>query len=60
MMAVTWQQIVMYGVDMNTNLLSAIKLMGQGMLSIFIVMIVITVIVYLFTLMRKDEENESN
>ena len=32
-----------------TDLMSAIKLMGQGMLAIFAVMVAISVIVYLIT-----------
>ncbi|MEE1224541.1 MAG: sodium pump decarboxylase gamma subunit [Clostridia bacterium] len=36
-----------------TDLMSAIKLMGQGMLAIFIVMAAISVIVYLFTKLSK-------
>ncbi len=36
-----------------TDLMSAVKLMGQGMLAIFIVMAVISVIVYLFTKLSK-------
>lgn len=40
---------------MNTaDLMSAIKLMGQGMLAIFIVMAAIAVIVYLFTKISKN------
>ena len=33
----------------NIDLMSALKLMGQGMLGIFIVMAAISLIVYLFT-----------
>ena len=36
-----------------TDLMSAVKLMGQGMLAIFIVMAAISVIVYLFTKISK-------
>ncbi len=36
-----------------TDLMSAVKLMGQGMLAIFIVMAAISVIVYLFTKLSK-------
>lgn len=32
-----------------TDLMSAVKLMGQGMIAIFIVMIAISIIVYLFS-----------
>ena len=35
------------------DLMSALKLMGQGMLGIFIVMAAIAIIVYLFTLVQK-------
>lgn len=35
------------------DLMAALKLMGQGMLGIFIVMAVISVIVYLFTKFSK-------
>ena len=37
----------------NADLMSAIKLMGQGMLGIFIVMAAIALIVYLFTKFSK-------
>ena len=36
-----------------TDLMSAVKLMGQGMLAIFIVMAAISLIVYLFTKISK-------
>ena len=36
-----------------TDLMSAVKLMGQGMLAIFIVMAVISVIVYMATKISK-------
>ncbi len=36
-----------------TDLMSAVKLMWQGMLAIFIVMAAISVIVYLFTKISK-------
>lgn len=36
-----------------TDLMSAVKLMGQGMLAIFAVMALIAVIVYLFTKLSK-------
>ena len=36
-----------------TDLMSAITLMGQGMLAIFIVMAAISIIVYLFTKFSK-------
>ena len=36
-----------------TDLVSAVKLMGQGMLAIFIVMATISVIVYLCTKLSK-------
>ena len=36
-----------------TDLMSALKLMGQGMLAIFIVMAAISVIVYLCTKLSK-------
>lgn len=36
-----------------TDLLSAVKLMGQGMLAIFVVMAAIAIIVYLFTKVTK-------
>ena len=35
------------------DLMAALKLMGQGMLGIFIVMAAIAIIVYLFTLVQK-------
>lgn len=35
------------------DLMSAVKVMGQGMLGIFVVMITIAVIVYLFTKFSK-------
>ena len=39
-----------------TDLISAVKLMGQGMLAIFVVMAVVSVVVYLAnTLIRKGE-----
>ena len=37
----------------NADLISAVKLMGQGMLGIFIVMAAIALIVYLFTKFSK-------
>ena len=41
-----------------TDLLSAVKLMGQGMIAIFVVMAVVSVVVYLAnTLIRKDESD---
>lgn len=36
-----------------SDLMSAVKLMGQGMLAIFVVMALIAVIVYLFTKISK-------
>lgn len=36
-----------------TDLMSAVKVMGQGMVGIFVVMIIIAVIVYLFTKFSK-------
>ena len=36
-----------------TDLMSAVKLMGQGMLAIFIVMAVISIVVYLATKLSK-------
>lgn len=42
------------GSGMNySDLMSAVKLMGQGMLAIFVVMALIAVIVYLFTKISK-------
>lgn len=37
----------------NIDLMSSVKLMGQGMLGIFIVMAAISLIVYLFTKLSK-------
>lgn len=37
----------------QTDLMSAVQLMGQGMLAIFLVMAAIAVIVYLFTRFSK-------
>lgn len=37
----------------NVDLMSAVKLMGQGMFAIFVVMATISVIVYLFTKFSK-------
>lgn len=36
-----------------TDLISALKLMGQGMLGIFVVMAAISLIVYIFTKLSK-------
>lgn len=36
-----------------TDLMSSVKLMGQSMLAIFVVMAIISVIVYLFTKLSK-------
>lgn len=40
-----------------TDLLSAVKLMGQGMIEIFVVMAVVSIVVYLAnTLMKEGDE----
>ena len=43
-----------------TDLISAVKLMGQGMVAIFVVMAAISVIVYLFTRFSAKEKIECN